>query len=83
MNTKSILIIWNQNGSFFGVVFAQICEENMRNLLFGDYMTPDVDESERLYAEVPSMERFSEVVESYLEEYNQTHKNHMNLVIFR
>ncbi|XP_016404673.1 dynein heavy chain 12, axonemal [Sinocyclocheilus rhinocerous] len=60
-----------------------ICEENMRNLLFGDYMTPDVDESERLYAEVPSMERFSEVVEACLEEYNQTHKNRMNLVIFR
>ncbi len=46
-------------------------------------MTPDVDESERLYAEVPSMEHFSEVVEACLEEYNQTHKNHMNLVIFR
>ncbi|XP_043080221.1 dynein axonemal heavy chain 12 [Puntigrus tetrazona] len=60
-----------------------ICEENMRNLLFGDYMRPDVDESERLYAEVPSMERFSEVVEACLEEYNQTHKNRMNLVIFR
>ncbi|XP_065142099.1 dynein axonemal heavy chain 12-like [Paramisgurnus dabryanus] len=60
-----------------------VCEENMRNLLFGDYMTPDVDESERLYAEVPSMERFSEVVEACLGEYNQTHKNRMNLVIFR
>ncbi|KAI7794029.1 dynein axonemal heavy chain 12 [Triplophysa rosa] len=60
-----------------------LCEENMRNLLFGDYMTPDVDESERLYAEVPSMVRFGEVVEACLEEYNQTHKNCMNLVIFR
>ncbi|XP_051515044.1 dynein axonemal heavy chain 12-like [Myxocyprinus asiaticus] len=60
-----------------------VCEEDMRNLLFGDYMTPDVDESERLYAEVPSMERFGEVVEACLEEYNQTHKNRMNLVIFR
>ncbi|XP_017568229.2 dynein heavy chain 12, axonemal isoform X1 [Pygocentrus nattereri] len=60
-----------------------LCEEDMRNLLFGDYMTPDVDTSERLYAEVPSMESFSQVVESYLTEYNQTHKNRMNLVIFR
>ncbi|KTG42929.1 hypothetical protein cypCar_00000501 [Cyprinus carpio] len=60
-----------------------LCEENLRNLLFGDYMTPDVDESERLYAEVSSMERFGEVVEACLEEYNQTHKNRMNLVIFR
>ncbi|ROL53285.1 Dynein heavy chain 7, axonemal [Anabarilius grahami] len=60
-----------------------LCDENMRNLLFGDYMTPDVDESEKLYAEVPSIERFGEVVEACLEEYNQTHKNRMNLVIFR
>ncbi|XP_066529410.1 dynein axonemal heavy chain 12 [Hoplias malabaricus] len=60
-----------------------LCEEDMRSLLFGDYMTPDVDASERLYAEVPSMESFNQVVESYLTEYNQTHKNRMNLVIFR
>ncbi|KAK1801742.1 hypothetical protein P4O66_022373 [Electrophorus voltai] len=74
----------------FDVVFEHLkigerslCEEDMRNLLFGDYMTPDVDASERLYAEVPNMERFSQVVESCLVEYNQTHKNCMNLVIFR
>ncbi|XP_034168074.2 LOW QUALITY PROTEIN: dynein axonemal heavy chain 12 [Pangasianodon hypophthalmus] len=60
-----------------------LCEENMKSLLFGDYMNPDVDPSERLYAEVPSMENFSQVVESCLAEYNQTHKNRMNLVIFR
>ncbi|KAI5612480.1 dynein heavy chain 12, axonemal isoform X1 [Silurus asotus] len=60
-----------------------LCEEDMRSLLFGDYMTPDVDPSDRLYAEVPNLEMFSEVVESCLAEYNQTHKNHMNLVIFR
>ncbi|TRZ01398.1 hypothetical protein DNTS_018422, partial [Danionella cerebrum] len=60
-----------------------LSEENMRNLLFGDYMTPDVEDNERLYAEIPSMERFGEVVEACLDEYNQTHKNRMNLVIFR
>ena len=46
-------------------------------------MNPDVEETERLYAEVPSMESFGEVVEHCLDEYNQTHKNRMNLVIFR
>uniref|UniRef100_A0A8C9YAS1 Dynein axonemal heavy chain 12 n=1 Tax=Sander lucioperca TaxID=283035 RepID=A0A8C9YAS1_SANLU len=57
--------------------------EDMRNLLFGDYMNPDLEDDERLYAEVPSMESFSQVVESCLNEYNQMHKNRMNLVIFR
>lgn len=58
-------------------------EEDLNNLLFGDYMAPDLEDDERLYAEVPSVEVFSEVVESCLQEYNQMNKNHMNLVIFR
>ncbi|XP_060913896.1 dynein axonemal heavy chain 12 [Labrus mixtus] len=62
---------------------GKLVEEDMRNLLFGDYMNPDLEDDERLYAEVPSMDSFSNVVQSCLEEYNQMHKNHMNLVIFR
>ena len=55
----------------------------MRNLLFGDYMVPDAEDDDRLYSEVPTMEKFSEVAESCLEEYNQINKNRMDLVIFR
>uniref|UniRef100_A0A8D3AAF5 Dynein axonemal heavy chain 12 n=1 Tax=Scophthalmus maximus TaxID=52904 RepID=A0A8D3AAF5_SCOMX len=61
----------------------RLAEDDMRNLLFGDYMNPDLEDDERLYAEVPSVESFAQVVESCLGEYNQMHKNHMNLVIFR
>uniref|UniRef100_A0AAX7UY72 Dynein axonemal heavy chain 12 n=1 Tax=Astatotilapia calliptera TaxID=8154 RepID=A0AAX7UY72_ASTCA len=62
---------------------SKLVEEDMRNLLFGDYMKPDLEDDERLYAEVPSVEKFAVVVKSCLEEYNQMHKNRMNLVIFR
>ncbi|XP_067448608.1 dynein axonemal heavy chain 12 [Thunnus thynnus] len=62
---------------------SKLVEEDMRNLLFGDYMNPDLEDDERLYAEVPSMESFAQVVELCLDEYNQMHKNRMNLVIFR
>uniref|UniRef100_G3NDR4 Dynein axonemal heavy chain 12 n=1 Tax=Gasterosteus aculeatus aculeatus TaxID=481459 RepID=G3NDR4_GASAC len=62
---------------------SRLVEEDMRSLLFGDYMNPDLEDDERLYAEVPAMESFSHVVESCLHEYNQMHKNRMNLVIFR
>ncbi|RXM97062.1 Dynein heavy chain 12, axonemal [Acipenser ruthenus] len=62
---------------------APLCEEDMRSLLFGDYMQPDLEEEERLYAEVPSVQQFSTVVEQCLVEYNQTHKTCMNLDIFR
>ncbi|RVE70747.1 hypothetical protein OJAV_G00066880 [Oryzias javanicus] len=58
-------------------------EKDMHNLLFGDYMNPDLEGDERLYTEVPSVENFAEVVKLCLEEYNQMHKNRMNLVIFR
>ncbi|KAM4737020.1 LOW QUALITY PROTEIN: dynein axonemal heavy chain 12-like [Anableps anableps] len=62
---------------------SKLVEEDMRNLLFGDYMNPELEDDECLYAEVPSTEKFAEVVEACLEEYNQMHKNRMNLVIFR
>ena len=68
---------------FICFINFQLVEEDMRNLLFGDYMNPDLEDDERLYAEVPSIETFAQVTELCLDEYNQTHKNRMNLVIFR
>lgn len=60
-----------------------VLEDNMRSLMFGDYMNPDLEENDRVYEEVKSVEEFNSVVETSLEEYNNTHKNAMNLVIFR
>ena len=37
----------------------------------------------KLYEEVSSLDELTSVVESSLDEYNNTHKNRMNLVIFR
>ncbi|XP_067384444.1 dynein axonemal heavy chain 12 [Channa argus] len=62
---------------------SKLVEGDMRNLLFGDYMNPDLEGDECLYAEVSSIETFAQVVELCLGEYNQMHKNRMNLVIFR
>uniref|UniRef100_UPI00358F5A88 dynein axonemal heavy chain 12-like n=1 Tax=Myxine glutinosa TaxID=7769 RepID=UPI00358F5A88 len=60
-----------------------VTEDNLRNLMFGDYMDLDATEDDRVYAEVPSVQMFTSVVEQSLEIYNQTHKKPMNLVIFR
>ena len=38
---------------------------------------------DRLYMEVTSIDELYAIVEQCLEEYNQTHKTQMNLVIFR
>ncbi|XP_069499778.1 dynein axonemal heavy chain 12 [Ambystoma mexicanum] len=60
-----------------------LSEEDLRSLLFGDYMNTDLEGDERLYSEIPSVKHFNDIVEQCLEEYNQTHKTRMNLVIFR
>uniref|UniRef100_G1KED4 Dynein axonemal heavy chain 12 n=1 Tax=Anolis carolinensis TaxID=28377 RepID=G1KED4_ANOCA len=71
----------------FDSVFAHLRKENgqinLRNLLFGDYMNPDLEGDERIYFEIPDIQMFNDIVDLCLDEYNQTHKTRMNLVIFR
>ena len=64
---------------------GKICSDDMRSLLFGDYLS-SVDEpncANRMYEEVPDVDELTGVVETCLLEYNNTHKTPMNLVIFR
>uniref|UniRef100_A0A8C3L4M3 Dynein axonemal heavy chain 12 n=1 Tax=Chrysolophus pictus TaxID=9089 RepID=A0A8C3L4M3_CHRPC len=72
----------------FDSVFAHLRQgntpvKNMRSLFFGDYVNPELEEDERLYVEIPSIQLFGDVVEQCLDEYNQVHKTRMNLVVFR
>lgn len=65
------------------LLLYQVKEEDLRSLMFGDYMNPDAEEEERVYDEVRSLDDMYQIVEQCLEEYNNTHKSRMNLVIFR
>lgn len=47
------------------------------------YFTPQKIGEDRMYQEVNSIDELYKIVEQCLEEYNQTHKTQMNLVIFR
>lgn len=51
--------------------------------MFGDYMSPDLEGDDRVYVEIQNIHQFNDVVEQCLDEYNQTHKRRMNLVVFR
>ena len=55
---------------------------NLEIIVF-HFMLHSLFQEERLYQEVPSLDDLTGVVETALEEYNNTHKNRMNLVIFR
>lgn len=62
---------------------GRVTEEDLRSLMFGDFMHPDLDPEERFYEEVKVIDSMYGIVEQCLEEYNNTHKNKMDLVIFR
>ncbi|XP_076756861.1 dynein heavy chain at 62B [Xylocopa sonorina] len=61
----------------------QLSEESLRSLIFGTFMDIDTIPADRRYEEVKSMEEYSEVAISCLEEYNLTHRHKMDIVLFR
>ena len=67
---------------WFLVWRVQFIEADLRKLLFGDYMNPDLDSDDRVYEEVTSIEAMYTVAEQCLADYNNQSKNRMNLVIF-
>ncbi|CAF3858466.1 unnamed protein product, partial [Rotaria magnacalcarata] len=62
---------------------AKVSEEDLRSLLFGDFLRPDLEVEERFYEEVKVIDTMYSIVEKAVEEYNSTHKTKMNLVVFR
>ena len=61
----------------------QLREEDLRSLIFGDFMDPEAEPNERSYEEILSLDDMNDVVMQCLDDYNNTHKTRMNLVIFR
>lgn len=62
---------------------GQLTEESMKSLIFGNFMDVDAIQEERKYEEIVSMEEYKNVALSCLEDYNNTHRNKMNIVLFR
>jgi dynein heavy chain, axonemal len=62
---------------------GRVSEEDLRSLMFGDFMHPDLESDERYYEEIISVDSMNTIAEQCLDEYNATHKTKMDLVIFR
>ncbi|KOC62554.1 Dynein heavy chain 7, axonemal [Habropoda laboriosa] len=61
----------------------QLTHESLQSLIFGNFMDVDAIPSDRRYAEVKSMEEYTQVAIGCLEEYNLTHRHKMDIVLFR
>jgi dynein heavy chain len=76
----------------FDKLFEHLCKEgvkepdhdDMRGLLFGNYMLPDILPENRMYAEVMDIgqDGIVGVMEAYLGEFNGISRKQMNLVMF-
>ena len=58
-------------------------EEDINNLMFGDFMDIEADKDDRLYQEIKDIDQFQKIVVHSIKEYNNTNKNRMELTIFR
>ncbi|XP_024937311.1 dynein heavy chain 7, axonemal isoform X2 [Cephus cinctus] len=61
----------------------QLTEASLQNLIFGNFMDVDAIPEDKKYEEITSMDEYKRVALLCLEEYNNTHKNKMDIVLFR
>jgi dynein heavy chain len=62
---------------------GKVTEESLKNLIFGNFMDQDAMPENRKYEEICSMEEYFKITSLCLEEYNSTHKNKVNIILFR
>uniref|UniRef100_A0A3B5AK42 Dynein axonemal heavy chain 3 n=1 Tax=Stegastes partitus TaxID=144197 RepID=A0A3B5AK42_9TELE len=60
---------------------GKVVDESIRSLFFGDYAKPDSDT--KVYDEITDLQALQEVMEFYLDEYNNCSKAPMSLVMFK
>lgn len=58
-----------------------ISRDCLKRLMFGTYFDQDSEEDKK-YEEVVSLENFRELASNCLQEFNATHKNKMDIVLF-
>ncbi|CAH2103550.1 unnamed protein product [Euphydryas editha] len=88
-----------EDKSYFYHLMNTVCQKNFQQpileipddpiieqpplLLFGDFLNSAVPKENRIYQEIPDMEKLMLVLMEYLEEYNSTARAEMHVVLFR
>lgn len=67
---------------YLDVGMGKVTLESIKTLLFGSYLDADSAPDDKKYEETHSMDKFRNVAQAALEEYNSTHKSRMDIVLF-
>lgn len=60
----------------------QITEESLNDLIFVNFMDPEATMEDRLYEEIPSLEEYQQTSLLFLQEYNDTHRDKVDITLF-
>nr|XP_050853938.1 dynein axonemal heavy chain 12-like isoform X4 [Vespula vulgaris] len=60
-----------------------LTEESLQSLIYGNFMIMEALAEDRLYEEITSITEYKEIALAYLQEYNNTHRKKIDIVMFR
>ncbi|XP_050361252.1 dynein axonemal heavy chain 6 [Nymphalis io] len=88
-----------EDKSYFYRLMSTVCQKNFQQpileipddpiieqppiLLFGDFLNSSTPKENRIYQEIPDLDKLTVVLKDYLVEYNSTARAEMHLVLFR
>nr|KAF6328674.1 dynein axonemal heavy chain 6 [Pipistrellus kuhlii] len=87
-------LINNEDKEYFHVILTEMANKHFgiaigleyffnKPILFGDFMKFGVDKSDRVYNDMPDMEKIANVLQDYLDDYNLTNPKEVKLVFFQ
>lgn len=87
-------LINNEDKEYFHVILTEMANKHfgiaisveyffMKPIIFGDFIKFGIDRSDRVYDDMPDMEKIANVLQDYLDDYNLTNPKEVKLVFFQ
>lgn len=87
-------LINNEDKHYFHVILTEMANKHFgkaidleyflsRPIIFGDFIKFGADKSDRIYDDLPDMEKIENVLQDYLDDYNLTNPKEVKLVFFQ
>ncbi|KAM5227834.1 dynein axonemal heavy chain 6 [Ctenodactylus gundi] len=87
-------LINNEDKQYFHVILTEMANKHFgiaidleyflnKPIIFGDFIKFGLDKSDRIYDDMPDMEKIANVLQDYLDDYNLTNPKEVKLVFFQ